>query len=42
MAPGETITYEGLPFTKSDPQMTVAEKRQKCKWCPKRQACHYF
>jgi hypothetical protein len=39
--PGKTIWSEGLPFTKSSPNMTVAQKR-KCTWCPKRKMCHIY
>ena len=41
VAPGEMIWSQGLPFTKSSPNMTIAQKR-KCTWCPKRKMCHNY
>ncbi len=38
VAPGETITYEGLTFRKSTAD-DYAQKK-KCKWCPTQSACH--
>jgi hypothetical protein len=42
VAHGETIWSEGMPFTKSPANMTLAQQKKKCTWCPVRRMCHVY